>query len=706
MVQVAISSDFLTAYSQIPKTQQKKVREFITRFQANPTAASIHYESIREVRDERVRTVRIDLEYRAIVLHPQKGEVFVLAWVDHHDEAMQWARSKTFQVNPTTGALQIVETPVIQTDGVAAATPVAKSLEEYGPFETFADAELLRTGLPSPLLPSIRALKSADALDGLKRFLPDEAYEALFWIGHLGYSVDQALAEVTVHPMPARVDPEDLGAALEHPDSRRRFVIVKTADELMDMLNAPLEKWRIFLHPSQSNLVQKNFNGPARVLGGAGTGKTVVAMHRARYLAKQVFTATTDRILFTTYTKNLATNIRANLASLCGSEIDRIEVVHLHSWASSFLSSQGIRLQIASRDEINDCWRNAFSAVGTGEWGEDLFRSEWERVVQMQGISTQAEYFQASRTGQSVRLTRPQRATVWQVLDEYKRGMAAVGKVEWIDLIRQTRLFLAQNPMTLPYRSVVVDETQDWTPEDLRLIRQFVPEGSNDLFLVGDAHQRIYGRPVVLGQCGINIRGRSHKLRINYRTTEEIRRWSLQVLERQTVDDLDGNPDSTKDFLSLLSGEAPIIEAFQSLSAEQTFLVERIKALSKDASLDSMCLVARTHRQLTEDYLPALSQAGIPALLLQADTPEQSEKGIRLATMHRVKGLEFAHVLIAGVNDSLVPLEIDRYEQDDTDRADSELQERCLLHVAATRARDTLSVTSYGVPSRFLAAND
>lgn len=702
MPQIAISSDFLTAFADVPKAQQKKVREFITRFQINPRAPSFHYEPIRDMRDDRVRTVRIDHAYRAIVLHPDKGDVFVLAWVDHHDEAMAWARNKLFEVNPTTGALQILDTVAIEAVTGAIVPAPERAAEEYGPFETFDEQDLLRTGLPHSLLPSIRALKKADALEELKPYLPAEAYERLFWIGHLGYSVDQALAEVPSFPVPEQVDVEDLAVALEHPDSRRRFVMVKSADELIEMLNAPLAKWRIFLHPSQAALVQRHFNGPARVLGGAGTGKTVVAMHRARHLARDVFNASTDRILFTTFSKTLAANVRANLKGLCGPEFERIEVVHLHSWASNFLRTQGIKPNILGSSETDACWQNAFSAVGTGEWPEAFFRHEWDRVVQAQGIQTRDGYFGAARTGQSVRLTRPQRAQVWEVFEEYKRQVASLGKMEWGDLIRQTRQYLAQSGNILPYRAVIVDETQDWNAEELKLIRQLVPEGANDLFLVGDAHQRIYGRPVVLGQCGINVRGRSSKLRINYRTTEEIREWAVNVLHEQTIDDLDGGTDSLLEYNSLLSGERPIVKQFKSLAEEQGFLVDYLHSLLKEVTPETVCIVSRKNRQIEEDYIPPLVKAGIPFLHLESDTPEDAGSGVRLANMHRVKGLEFAHVLIAGVNEGIMPLDRLVAGVDDAERSDSELQERCLLHVAATRARDTLLITSYGIPSKFI----
>lgn len=708
MSSVAISADFLEAFAHIPKAQQRKVREFITRFQLDPTAAGINYEPIHEARDRRVRTVRIDLAYRAVVLHPERGDVFLLAWVDHHDEAMAWARDRIFAVNPVTGALQVLDVRTLEATELPRSQPTAAhALAHYGLFATFSDADLLRTGLPRPLLPAVHALRTAEELDALQRYLPAEAYEALYWIASLGYSVDQALAEVArPRPEPAP-DPDDLDRALQHPDSRRRFAVVKSANELVDILNAPLAKWRVFLHPSQASLVQTDYSGPARVLGGAGTGKTVVAMHRARHLAADVFTAETDRILVTTFTKNLARNLETLLHGLCGPEFARIEVVNLHRWVAQFLRGQGIQFAVAESAEIEACWRDTFSARGVGEWSEAFIRGEWTAVVQAQGIATLDEYLRAPRSGRRVRLSRPQRALLWEILAEYRRNLAALGKAEWADMVRETRLYLAQGAAhsgaRLPYRAVIVDETQDMHPEELKLIRQIVPEGPNDLFLVGDAHQRIYGRPVVLSQCGINVRGRSSKLRINYRTTEEIRDWAVGVLTGQPFDDLDGGTDTAADYVSLLHGPTPTVKHCAFFSDELSCITQTIHDLMRDVEAETICLVARTKQLLEEDYGPALARAGIPALYLQADTSEDAGPGVRLATMHRVKGLEFQHVIIAGVRDGVVPLEHPQADADEGDRAETELQERCLFHVAASRARDTLTITGYGKPSRFLA---
>lgn len=707
MPSVAISADFLEAFARVPRAQQRKVRDFITRFQSDPTAASINYEPLHQVRDRRVRSVRIDLAYRAIVLHPERGDVYLLTWVDHHDEAIDWAKDKVFEVNPVTGALQVLDARAIA-DAPAPPNvhqPAADPTAAFGLFEGFSDADLLRIGMPAPLLPSVRACRETADLDRLQPYLPIEAYEALYWVANLGYSIDQALAETTPLPRPAPVDTDDLAQALQHPDSKRRFVVVRTADELVEMLNAPLEKWRVFLHPMQSQLATADFNGPARVLGGAGTGKTVVAMHRARHLAANIFTRPDDRILVTTFSRTLAHNIQTLLQSLCGPEINRIEVVNLHRWASDFLRAQGIRLEMASRDTSERCWSDAFSMVGTGEWTESFLRSEWLEVVQAQGIVDMTTYLRASRTGRRTPLTRPQRAAVWEILSVYRDNLAALGKREWPDLARETRLFLAGKRTILPYRAVVVDEVQDMHPEELRLIRQIVPEGRNDLFLVGDAHQRIYSRPVTLSSCGIQVRGRSRKLRINYRTTEEIRNWAVALLHDQTIDDLDGGVDDQRGYTSLLHGEAPIVQQFQTLDEECDYLVIRLRELMADIEPEAICLLARIGRLLTQDYVPALQRAGISSLLLEANTPEDAGPGIRLATMHRVKGLEFQHVIIAGVRAGIIPLELSEHESEGSERAEAETQERCLLHVASSRARDTLTITGYGVPSKFMKSS-
>lgn len=695
MTKVAISSEFLEAFARIPKSQQKKVREFINRFQNNPYANSINYEELHDVKDDRVRSARIDLTYRAILLHPKKGNVFILVWVDHHDEAMEWAKRKVFDINPNTGALQVYEPEELTEVNRRFEELENKELEDYPLFETFPDQDLLRTGLPEILLPTVKAIKTTEQLNELQRYLPEEAYEALFWIGNLGYSVDQAISEV-VSSVQTNIDTEDFESALEHPDSKRRFAVVKSVDEMVKMLNAPLEKWRVFLHPTQANIVTKTYNGPVRVLGGAGTGKTVVAMHRAQYLAKTFLSNENQKILFTTYNKNLAKNISKNLKLICGNEYKNIEVVHLHSWASQFLASQGIKLPVADQTEINECWRDTFRAIGTGDWTEAFIKGEWEHVIQANGIRKKADYLRIPRIGRGQRISRPKRAEIWEFFEEYIHNMNSLAKVEWIDLIRETRKYLEQNRYVFPYKSVIVDETQDFHPEELKLVRAIVPKGKNDIFLVGDAHQRIYGQPVVLSRCGIDIRGRSKKLKINYRTTEEIRDLATSILIDVPIDDMDGQFDESLGYKSLLHGPTPQVHKFKSFQEEIRYIQKDLINLLKEVDPATVCLVARTHSQINE-YVSELSNAGIKLLSLEED--KETDNAVRFGTMHRVKGLEFHHMYIMGVNHGFLPLLFDEVDLMDENY---NIREKCLLHVAATRARDSLTITSSGKPSEFL----
>ena len=256
----------------------------------------------------------------------------------------------------------------------------------------------------------------------LGKHLPAEADEALLWLAE-GIPPEE-VREAVAAPAREKVDPADLAAALEHPDTKRRFVTIHTDDELAAMLEAPLDKWRVFLHPSQRRLVTRSFNGPARVLGGAGTGKTVVAIHRARHLASKVFTTPSDRILFTTYTGNLAENIEATLKTFCGPERERIEVVHLHAWAVRFLRNQGHDKDIASPDEIESCWKEAVSSSGVTEFDPAFLRKEWEAVVLANGIETSRCLPEGTQAGTGENSHTP---AAWSTLGRLPEGSASPG---------------------------------------------------------------------------------------------------------------------------------------------------------------------------------------------------------------------------------------------------------------------------------------
>ncbi len=703
-ITVAVAGDFLSAFARIPRKQQSKVLEFIRKFRADPTTPGIHYEKIQNAQDPKLRSVRIDQAYRGIVMKAEGGDVYLLLWVDHHNEAYRWAVNKVCSVHPETGSLQVYEVETVESPpaGEVAATAPAGAL-----FKDVRDRHLRRLGVPEPLLPMVRRLQTEAELDAVEEWLPQEAYEALSYLA-AGFSLEEVLEEMDRTEAAAEVDTTDVAAALAQPDSKRRFYVVEDDLELQAILSAPLERWRVFLHPTQRKLVERHWNGPVRVLGGAGTGKTVAAMHRAKWLAEHVFTAESDRILFTTFTRNLAADIRENLAKICAREaMRRIEVVNLDRWVSGFLRRNGYSYEIDYGRRSTPLWERAMALVPSEPaLDPSFYREEWNRVIQPQAIASLEAYLKVPRVGRGVRLSRKDRKTIWPLFEEYRVLLNEHGLREADDAMRDARLLLEGKGEILPYKAIIVDEAQDMGPQAFRLIRQMVPGGDrqDDLFIVGDAHQRIYRHKVVLGRCGINIRGRGRKLRINYRTTDETRRWAVVLLTGVTIDDLDGGVDDQRGYKALLHGADPELHHFDSFQEEVGFIAGRLcQGGSGEEALKGTCLVTRTNA-LLDQYESALHERGLPTYRIhRTEAEDRKAPGLRLATMHRVKGLEFDRVIIAAVNEGVIPHEGSTgTTSDPVVRRDTETHERALLYVAATRAKEGVIITSFGRRSPLL----
>lgn len=700
---VAISSDFLKSFSLLPQSQQKKVREFVEKFRANPTSPGINYEKIHEASDPNLRSVRVDQAYRGIVLKPEAGNAYLLLWVDHHDEAYRWAKNRVFGINPETGSLQVVDVSVS-----SAPPPPKAERETKGLFDAFKDKELLKAGIPEALLPLVRSLKTEAQLDDIGKSIPQESFEALFMLA-AGFTVAEVLHEQERQITTKPVDPTDFAAALQAPDSQRHFHVVEDAKELAEILNAPLDQWRVFLHPSQKKIVEWNANGPVRVLGGAGTGKTVAAMHRARWLAENFAVGEHDRILFTTFTKNLAEDILQNLRKICPVEVLRkIEVIKLDGWVVNFLKKSGYDYKLLFSGAGSEQWKSALNQAPESLNEAAFLRDEWEQVVQANGVRSFEDYLRASRIGRGRRLSRLEKKSIWPVFEEYRAQLNDHALKELVDATRDARNLLERQGDVLPYKAVLLDEAQDMGMEAFKLIRQMIPparaDQRNSLFITGDAHQRIYGQRVVLSQCGIDVRGRSRKLRVNYRTTEETRKWAVRLLEGRSFDDLDGNPDSQKGYCSLLRGEPPHIVETATFADEVKKILTHLNILHKSGvAFDNICLVARTN-ELVEQYEGAIKSAGIPVCRIRRSVAEDRRtSGLRLATMHRVKGLEFDYVIVAGVNDGVIPLAVSHSSEAEAfEAAENETRERALLYVAVTRAKRGVLIGSHGKKSFFL----
>jgi superfamily I DNA/RNA helicase len=386
----------------------------------------------------------------------------------------------------------------------------------------------------------------------------------------------------------------------------------------------------------------------------------------------------------------------------------RIDVVNIDTWVSNFLQKHDYNYNILYHEQgLDDFWDKAYNlAPENPDLPKEFYREEWSAVIQNNGISDLSDYMRVSRIGRGRRLTRGERKKIWQVFEEYRSLLNAENKKEFVDAARDARAILSSKGNILPYKAVIIDEAQDMSPEVFRLIRQIIPENpdknNNDIFIVGDAHQRIYEHRIVLSHCGINIRGRGRKLKINYRTTDETRKWAESILVNCNIDDLDGGLDSNESYKSITHGSAPIIKNFQSFSDEVQFLKNELISLQKaGVNLNSVCLVARTHKLLNQ-YQGALNASGIEVYEIKHKVADKTQTpGLRIATMHRVKGIEFDYIFIAGTNDGIIPSPSD-LDDNETSRIDHETKERALLYVAATRARKGVFITGFGAVSKFI----
>lgn len=705
-ITVAISSDFLTAFSKLPRQIQGKVTEFINKFRINPKSSGINLEKLPSI-NKNIRSVRIDDTYRGIVFFQEESSVYLLLWVDHHDEAYEWAKRKTCRVNSKTGALQVFD---VQTVEVTEETKPSNVSTLFGGLTKEIMIEL---GSPQDLIPFLKSIPNKEVFNDSKDKLPSDVYENFSWIAE-GFDPKEVIDMIKTDTSDTEQEEsekagnlpvtEDFSVALKNSESKKLFVVIEGEEELRRIMAEPLEKWRVFLHPTQRKIVKKNYKGAARVLGGAGTGKTVVAMHRAKYLASQISDG--ERVLFTTFTVNLAEDIKSNLRKICSlEELQKIEVINIDAWVMRFLSEVGFSAKIEYGDEIDKLWQRAVvNSLSELDYPWSFYKGEWNRVVIPQEALSLEKYIKAKRTGRGVRLDRKKRIEVWKVFDAYLSLM----KEEQIRdmnmaMYECSKLFTSSGTKN-KYAHIIVDEGQDFSDNAFRLLRTVAgEERPNDIFIVGDSHQRIYNNYPTLSKCGINVRGRSSILKINYRTTEETRRYAFSLLNGISFDDLDDDVDLGDKCLSLVHGEAPVVKCFADANEELSYLNDCISDLQdRGVPLKNICIVARTN-QLVKDYSALLTKSGHSVYQIKRSKAEDlSHDGIRIATMNRVKGLEFQYVFIVSANNRIVPLEAAIDHSDPITERESYTAEKCLLYVALTRAQKQAYITCYGKKSEFI----
>ncbi len=673
----------------LPRQIGKKVIEFQKKFRENPYHPSLNFEYIHDFRDQNMRTARIDQRYRAIVAGPLNEEDFYLLWVDNHDEAMDWARDKVFQWNESTKAFQIFRAPMVE---VATANPLETGVQRL--FDPWDDALLGRLGVPEMLLPLVRKIQDLDGLGAVESDLPADVFEYLFKLAD-GVAPESLIEEIEEG---RRV----LGTDGQSANNRRHYVEVSD-DLIKGVINGDMEKWRVFLHPSQRILVESDFKGSFKLSGGAGTGKTVVALHRFRHLSEQATGSSRGKVVFTTFTLQLTDHL-SNLAQRIGVDESRGKILNVDALARELgtrlgvLKEKSVILDVVKFQRSVDVW-NQLTQERSDAWDADFLNREYQEVVLQQDITDLQGYLVAGRTGMDTALSRRQRMEIWTLMEAYAAYKTSKNMIDRGELFNRVAAAIRSSG-DHPYRHVIADEVQDLSNVELRFLRSLVPEGENDLFLVGDPFQRIYARKMNFGAVGISVRGkRSRQLRINYRTSEEIKRAAVSTVQSLKPDDFDGDTASLSGYLSVFHGERPTYSLYRTKSEEVSALLDAIRLHHQDGVPYSAIAVGVRIKRSMDPFRDALHRVGIP-YNDRVEDKRRDKTGVLLSTLHGLKGLEFKVVFLVDVTDATCPVRIHGYDTMPEIKRREHLQaERALLYVAMSRAISVLTITGTGQAS-------
>jgi superfamily I DNA/RNA helicase len=707
LARLAIAKEFLAEYAKLEKSVQSSVEAAISKFTEH-THAGLHLEKLARSRDDRIRTIRVDSFWRGVVLAPAAGDTYCLITVLPHDKANAYAASRRFSVNQVLGVLEVRDEEALE-QLQPSLTAVAQAADKRL-FADVSDADLRQLGVDAQILPLVRLLSSDTHLEALQPVLPEAQYAALYALA-CGMTAQEAWAEVAqllpTDAPPEQVDPGDLVSAMERTPGQVAFV--SGQEELQRILAHPFAAWRTFLHPGQRKIaLRAAYSGPAQVTGGAGTGKTVTALHRAAFLAQRADQKTSPGqvgppILLTTYTRNLAEALDAQLALLTEDPAvrGRIEVLNVDRLAYRVVSQARGTPGIAKDRELRQRWA-AVAADGGLAFTPVFLQHEWEQVILGQDLRTEQAYLTCGRAGRGRPLTKAQRSQVWQAAERITAELTAAGQSTHVQLANEATHLLRDKGQTL-YQHVIVDEAQDLHPAQWRLLRAGVAPAPDDLFIAADPHQRIYDNRVSLASLGIQVRGRSRRLTVSYRTTEEILAWAVPLLGAVPVTGLDGEADTLLGYRSPMHGRRPDVRQAATREEELTALPQRIHAWL-DAGIEPHAIgVAARTSYLARDVRDALRAAGIRTVPLGS---RGTRNAVRHGTMHGMKGLEFQAVAVIGVGQGTVPSPsaVTPASEDPLAHGQDLQRERCVLFVACTRARDHLYVSYAGEPSPFLAS--
>ena len=683
-----IADTFTDSLSRLTGDEQKAVKTTAFDLQLNPANPGMSFHKLDKAKDKNFWSVRVNRDIRLIV-HKSAANL-LLCYVDHHDKAYDWAERRKLETHPKTGAAQLVEIRETVQDIII---PNYVQLELPAPpkarkilFSGTSDDELLGYGVPLEWLADVRQADE-DSLLALADRLPSEAAEALLELATGG-------KPRVPQPVPATADP------FEHPDAQRRFRVMSNVEELERALEFPWDKWSVFLHPDQRQSVERNYNGPARVSGSAGTGKTIVAVHRAVHLAKQ---NPNTRVLLTTFSHILANSLRLKLRRLISNEprlAERLEVHSINSIGTRLYKSHFGAVNLATREDISQCIAAASNEVGGHKFTNQFLFTEWEQIVDAWQLNSWESYRDVVRLGRKTRLPEAQRAVLWQIFERTRNSLSGRKLITHAEMF--TKLAGAiQKDKNPPFEFAVVDEAQDIGIAHLRFLAAIGERRPDALFFAGDLGQRIFQQPFSWLALGVDIRGRSRNLRVNYRTSHQIRTQADRLLGPE-VSDVDGNTEQRGDTVSVFNGPPPAIHVFNSNEEEIKSVAEWLSARAKEGvAPHEFGVFVRSDAEIPRARA-VVKQAGLEHKILDENV-ETTTGFVSICTMHLAKGLEFRAVAVMACDDEVLPLQ-ERIESiaDDADLEEVYNTERHLLYVACTRARDQLLITGIEPASEFL----
>ena len=682
-----IADTFTDSLARLTADEQKAVKTTAFDLQVNPARPGLSFHKVERARDRNFWSVRVSADVRMIV--HKTADSLLLCYADHHDKAYQWAERRRLETHPKTGAAQLVE---IRETVQEILVPVYKQAEVSTPkaakprlFADKADEELLSYGVPSEWLADVRKADE-DALLILAERLPAEASEALL--------------EIATGGKPRMSQP---GAAasnpFEHPDAQRRFRVMTNVEELERALEFPWDKWTIFLHPEQRQIVERRYNGAARVAGSAGTGKTIVALHRAVHLARENPNA---RVLLTTFSHILANALRARLRRLVSGEPQLAERIEVHSMNAIggrlYRALLGSPANLAPKEVVRELMMGAAGQASPHKFSLQFLLTEWEQIVDAWQLDRWEAYRDVPRLGRKTRLPEPQRAILWGIFEKVRTGLAERNLTTVSGMFTELAGALEKTP-NKPFDFAVIDEAQDVSIAQLRFLAALGQKRPDSLFFAGDLGQRIFQQPFSWLALGVDIRGRSRTLRVNYRTSHQIRTQADRLLGPELAD-VDGNSEDRTDTVSAFNGPAPELRTFKTQEEESRAVGDWVKArLGEGLAAHEIAVFVRSETEL--DRARAAVQ-GNDAIVLDEKVETVSGK-IPIGTMHLAKGLEFRAVAVMACDDEIIPLQA-RIQSigDDADLQEVYDTERHLLYVACTRARDRLLVTAVEPASEFL----